>query len=126
MALRDTAQAYYQGPPATAGGTDRYGDSLGGKPLTIITLFSDTPRALAATPDGSRVYAAAHASGNRTTTGLIVKYKDGRWQDEIGRKRRRVTDANTSTRRRTRVWTRVRRHVSVNDPHSSRVPDVPS
>ena len=30
--------------------------------------FGDTPRALAATPDGSRVYAAAHASGNRTTT----------------------------------------------------------
>lgn len=44
------------------------GSSLGGWPLTIITLFSDTPRALAATPDGSRVYAAAHASGNRTTT----------------------------------------------------------
>jgi DNA-binding beta-propeller fold protein YncE len=43
-------------------------DSLGGEPLTIITLFSDTPRALAATPDGARVYVAAHASGNRTTT----------------------------------------------------------
>jgi YVTN family beta-propeller protein len=46
----------------------KLGNSLGGSPLTIITLFSDTPRALAATPDGSRVYAAAHASGNRTTT----------------------------------------------------------
>lgn len=44
------------------------GNSLGGAPLTIITLFADTPRALAVTPDGSRVYAAAHASGNRTTT----------------------------------------------------------
>ncbi|HWO25124.1 MAG TPA: hypothetical protein VNO30_40575 [Kofleriaceae bacterium] len=43
------------------------GDALGGDPLTIITLFSDTPRALAATPDGSRVYAAAFHSGNRTT-----------------------------------------------------------
>ncbi|HEX7842042.1 MAG TPA: beta-propeller fold lactonase family protein, partial [Kofleriaceae bacterium] len=43
------------------------GDSLGGDPLTIVTLFSDTPRALAATPDGSRVYAAAFHSGNRTT-----------------------------------------------------------
>jgi DNA-binding beta-propeller fold protein YncE len=43
------------------------GDSLGGDPLTIITLFSDTPRALATTPDGSRVYAAAFHSGNRTT-----------------------------------------------------------
>jgi len=44
------------------------GNSLGGSPLTIITLFSDTPRALAATPDGNKVYVAAHASGNRTTT----------------------------------------------------------
>jgi DNA-binding beta-propeller fold protein YncE len=43
------------------------GASLGGDPLTIVTLFSDTPRALAATPDGSRVYAAAFHSGNRTT-----------------------------------------------------------
>ncbi len=43
------------------------GHSLGGDPLTIITLFSDTPRALAVTPDGSRVYAAAFHSGNRTT-----------------------------------------------------------
>ncbi|MBC7932627.1 MAG: hypothetical protein H7Z38_18865, partial [Rubrivivax sp.] len=53
------------------------GDSLGGKPLTIITLFSDTPRALAATPDGSRVYAAAHASGNRTTTVHDLFIPDG-------------------------------------------------
>jgi DNA-binding beta-propeller fold protein YncE len=44
------------------------GASPGGDPLTIVTLFSDTPRALAATPDGSRVYAAAFHSGNRTTT----------------------------------------------------------
>jgi DNA-binding beta-propeller fold protein YncE len=43
------------------------GTSLGGDPLTIITLFSDTPRALAVTPDGQRVYAAAFHSGNRTT-----------------------------------------------------------
>ena len=43
------------------------GTSLGGNPLTIVTLFSDTPRALAATPDGSRVYAAAFHSGNRST-----------------------------------------------------------
>lgn len=92
------------------------GDALGGDPLNIVTLFSDTPRSLAATPDGSRVYAAAHASGNRTTTvhdlfipdgdeaaggspapntnhagvkqphtGLVVKFKDGHWRDELGR-----------------------------------------
>ena len=43
------------------------GTSLGGTPLTIINLFSDMPRALAASPDGSTVYAAAFVSGNRTT-----------------------------------------------------------
>ncbi|MBW2222912.1 MAG: hypothetical protein JRF54_01620 [Deltaproteobacteria bacterium] len=43
------------------------GSSIGGTPLTIVTLFGDRPRALAATPDGSRVYAAVFRSGNRTT-----------------------------------------------------------
>jgi DNA-binding beta-propeller fold protein YncE/mono/diheme cytochrome c family protein len=41
---------------------------LDGTPPTIIELFGDTPRALAVSPDGSRVYAAAFHSGNRTTT----------------------------------------------------------
>jgi DNA-binding beta-propeller fold protein YncE len=44
------------------------GSTLAGTPLNIITLFSDTPRALAVSPDGSKVYAAAFHSGNRTTT----------------------------------------------------------
>ncbi|HTV23340.1 MAG TPA: hypothetical protein VMG12_31845 [Polyangiaceae bacterium] len=44
------------------------GNSLGGDPLAVVTLFADTPRALAVTPDGATVYAAAFASGNRTTT----------------------------------------------------------
>jgi DNA-binding beta-propeller fold protein YncE len=86
------------------------GAALGGTPLTIVTLFSDTPRALAVSPDGKRVYAAAFHSGNRTTTiteavvtshgglppvvgappgapntGLIVRQKNGHWQDELGR-----------------------------------------
>ena len=43
------------------------GAALGGTPLSIIECFSDTPRALAASPDGTRVYAAAFQSGNRTT-----------------------------------------------------------
>ena len=46
------------------------GDSMGGTPLTIVTLFSDVPRALAVTPDGRTVYAAAFKSGNQTTTVL--------------------------------------------------------
>jgi YVTN family beta-propeller protein len=46
---------------------DNLGSALGGTPLTIITLFGDTPRALAANADGSIVYAAVFHSGNRTT-----------------------------------------------------------
>jgi YVTN family beta-propeller protein len=42
------------------------GTSLGGTPLTILTLFADTPRALAT--DGTHVWAAAFHSGNETTT----------------------------------------------------------
>jgi DNA-binding beta-propeller fold protein YncE len=44
------------------------GAAFGGTPETIITLFGDTPRALAASPDGSKVYAAIFQSGNKTTT----------------------------------------------------------
>ncbi|XYI03704.1 beta-propeller fold lactonase family protein [Sorangium sp. So ce1128] len=91
------------------------GASLGGDPLTLLTLFCDTPRALAVSPDGSRVYAAAFHSGNRTTAlqeglvpdggeplglpgprvdaagepqpeaGLIVKFDGAHWVDGIGR-----------------------------------------
>ncbi|MFT4571242.1 MAG: cysteine-rich repeat protein [Candidatus Binatia bacterium] len=47
---------------------DNLGSSLGGDEETIITLFGDTPRALAVSADGSTVYAAVFHSGNRTTT----------------------------------------------------------
>ncbi len=43
------------------------GNSLGGKPLRIMSFFSDTPRALTVSPDGSKVYVAAFKSGNQTT-----------------------------------------------------------
>ena len=42
--------------------------SHGAEPLTILTFFADTPRALAVTPDGNRVYAASFFSGNRTAS----------------------------------------------------------
>ncbi|WP_437676602.1 YncE family protein [Sorangium sp. So ce131] len=85
--------------------------SLGGVPLTILSLFSDTPRALAVNPDGTRVYAAGFHSGNRTTalhrdivalgggppppftdhlgttqpaTALIVKFDGTSWVDSVG------------------------------------------
>lgn len=43
------------------------GATLGGTPITVVTLFGDKPRALAVSPDGSTVYAAIFHSGNRTT-----------------------------------------------------------
>lgn len=88
------------------------GGGLGGVPLTRITLFTDTPRALATSPDGKTVYAAGFLSGNRTTTihqqivtanggnlppfvdaagvpqaptSLIVKFDGSHWVDETGR-----------------------------------------
>jgi DNA-binding beta-propeller fold protein YncE len=42
--------------------------SMGGIPLTILSFFADTPRALAVTPDGSKVYVAAFNSGNATAS----------------------------------------------------------
>ena len=44
------------------------GTDLTGTPLTVMTLFADTPRALAVSPDGRTVYAAAFQSGNQTTS----------------------------------------------------------
>jgi YVTN family beta-propeller protein len=87
------------------------GEGAAGKPLTIVSLFGDSPRALAASPDGKRVFAAIFRSGNRTTTlppaaikgfpkpppndsdegvnepttGIIVKFSRGAWRDELDR-----------------------------------------
>ena len=81
-------------------------------PINIITLFTDTPRALTVSANGKHVYAAGFHSGNRTTTifehnviangglpepttnkdgeaqpttSLIVKYDGQHWRDELGR-----------------------------------------
>jgi DNA-binding beta-propeller fold protein YncE len=56
---------------------DNLGTSLEGDKLTVITLFADTPRALAATPDGTKVYAAGFQTGNRTTTINEFKAREG-------------------------------------------------
>ncbi len=53
------------------------GNSLGGTPVTIVNLFSDTPRALAVTPDGKRVYAASFNSGNKTAIVALGLVPDG-------------------------------------------------
>lgn len=53
------------------------GSSLGGTPLTIVNLFSDVPRALAVSPNGSKVYAASFVSGNRTAVVALGVIPDG-------------------------------------------------
>ena len=93
------------------------GNTLGGAPLTIVTPFTDTPRALAVTRDGTRVYAAGFHTGNQTTTineavlpdgfgpdgapgpvtnfegrpapdiGTIVKWNGAHWVNALGRPR---------------------------------------
>jgi DNA-binding beta-propeller fold protein YncE len=82
------------------------------QPLNIITLFTDTPRALTVSKDGKKVFAAGFHTGNQTTTifdhnvqaggglpepitnfagepqpttGLIVKFDGEHWRDELGR-----------------------------------------
>jgi YVTN family beta-propeller protein len=42
------------------------GPTLGGTPIQIVTVFGDTPRALARSVDGTKVFVAIHHSGNRT------------------------------------------------------------
>lgn len=87
--------------------SENTGQSVGGNPLTVVSMFGDTPRALASNADGSVVYAAVMHSGNRTTaigesrlvksgpttssdgtpqpdTGLIVQFDGVDWRDETG------------------------------------------
>jgi YVTN family beta-propeller protein len=42
--------------------------TAGGTPLRIMSFFTDTPRALAVTPDRNTVYVAGFKTGNQTTT----------------------------------------------------------
>ena len=46
--------------------TSNTGASLGGDPITIVNLFTDTPRALAVSADNTTVYAAGFNTGNQT------------------------------------------------------------
>ncbi len=52
------------------------GSGLGGTPKTIVNLFSDVPRALAVSADGSKVYAASFNSGNRTAIVALGQVPD--------------------------------------------------
>ena len=44
------------------------GTTLGGTPVKIMSFFTDTPRALAVSPDKNTVYVAGFHTGNQTTT----------------------------------------------------------
>jgi DNA-binding beta-propeller fold protein YncE len=44
------------------------GTTLGGTPVKIMSFFTDTPRALAVSPDKNTVYVAGFKTGNQTTT----------------------------------------------------------
>src|ERR1044072_8285526 len=61
--------------PPGVGGADVWvfdpanlGNAVGGKPIKIMTFFTDTPRALAVSPDKRTVYVAGFKTGNQTTT----------------------------------------------------------
>ena len=47
---------------------DNLGTTFGGTPVKIMSFFTDTPRALAVTPDRNTVYVAGFKTGNQTTT----------------------------------------------------------
>jgi len=42
------------------------GSSFGGRPLSVLTYFTDTPRALTVSADGTTVYVAGFHTGNQT------------------------------------------------------------
>ena len=52
-------------------------NAVGGTPLRIMNFYSDTPRALAVSPDRRTVYAAGFKSGNQTTTVFELMVCDG-------------------------------------------------
>jgi DNA-binding beta-propeller fold protein YncE len=52
-------------------------NSLGGTPLRIMSFFTDTPRALAVSPDQKTVYVAGFRTGNQTTSILYERVCTG-------------------------------------------------
>ncbi len=57
------------------------GSAIGGTPLQVLSFFGDTPRALARSADGTRVWVAIHFSGNKTAAINEAFVCDGFSQD---------------------------------------------
>lgn len=76
--------------------TARPGYQFGGRPEKIVTLFGDTPRALAVAPDGQTVYAAVFQSGNQTSVVHEGVVCDGFMDDGLGSFPCQVADGITS------------------------------
>ena len=72
------------------------GDSLGGKPIKIISLFGDTLRGLALSQDKSTLYAGVLHSGNQTTVVHEAVMCYGFEEDEYGAYPCQVFDSITS------------------------------
>jgi DNA-binding beta-propeller fold protein YncE len=72
------------------------GESLGGKPVKIVSLFGDTLRGLAVTPDESSIYAGVFNSGNQTTAVHESVMCYGFEDDEYGAYPCKVLDELTS------------------------------
>ncbi|MEO8098934.1 MAG: hypothetical protein ABI811_14625 [Acidobacteriota bacterium] len=56
---------------------DHLDTTFGGTPVRIMSFFTDTPRALAVSPDKSTVYVAGFKTGNQTTTILQARVCTG-------------------------------------------------
>jgi len=53
------------------------GNTLGGTPVRIMSFFTDTPRALAVSPDKNTVYVAGFHTGNQTTAVIEAMVCEG-------------------------------------------------
>ena len=72
------------------------GNTLGGIPQKIVSLFGDSPRALAVSSDESQVYVAVYHSGNQTTAVHEAVICQGFEDDQLGENPCQVMDGITS------------------------------
>ncbi|MBO9491082.1 hypothetical protein J7384_11985 [Endozoicomonas sp. G2_1] len=76
--------------------TANLGQALGGIPEKIMTLFGDSPRGLAVSPDQSSVYVSVFHSGNQTTAVHEAVMCQGFEDDQLGSQPCQVMDGISS------------------------------